>query len=133
MIASFGSGNVPSSPTFIKVIKDAVDRGVILLNVSQCARNSEAHHTQLDRTQDASQVPHLSPTLLLHTGGSIKPYYATGVVLANAGAVAGEDMIVEAAFAKLTCLLVSLPQCLYAGANCNPHSSAPGPGSRPDA
>ena len=37
---SIGSGNAPTSPWFLKALKDATNRGLLILNVSQCSGGS---------------------------------------------------------------------------------------------
>ena len=36
LIMPFGAGNAPTSEWFIRVIEEAVARGIILLNITQC-------------------------------------------------------------------------------------------------
>ena len=76
VLRSFGAGNAPTEPWFDKALADAVARGIIIYNVTQC----------------------------LNGGDEQKRYY-TGDMLANAGVVSGNDITVEAAIAKLMFLL----------------------------
>ncbi|MDX1412885.1 MAG: asparaginase [Candidatus Promineifilaceae bacterium] len=77
VIEAYGVGNGPSNdPEFIDALKDACDRGVIIVNCTQCLSGS----VDLDD-------------------------YATGATLAAAGIISGFDMTVEAALAKLRYLL----------------------------
>lgn len=76
VLETFGAGNAPDNrPDLLKAIKDACDRGVVFVNISQC------------------QV------------GAVSDIYATGKALSSAGVVPGLDMTTECALTKLAYLL----------------------------
>jgi L-asparaginase len=77
VLETYGSGNAPSrDPALLAVVRDAVARGVVIVNVTQCLRGSVRMGT-----------------------------YAAGRTLAAAGVVSGGDLTAEAALAKLLVLL----------------------------
>lgn len=75
VLETFGAGNAPQSPELLKALSDAVDRGVVIVNVTQCL-----------------------------TGGAMN-IYSTGHALYNAGVIVGGDMTPECALTKLSYLL----------------------------
>jgi L-asparaginase len=76
IMETYGAGNAPTGSWFIKIIKQAVEKGIVIVNVTQCATGS------VDMTR-----------------------YRTGKSLLEAGVHSGHDITVEAAVAKLMFLL----------------------------
>lgn len=76
VIETFGSGNAPSAAWFIDLLKEAIGKGLLILNVSQCPG-----------------------------GMVIQGKYETSQALNNIGVISGGDMTIEAAITKLMLLL----------------------------
>lgn len=83
IVLSYGAGNIPSNrQDFIDELKSAVDRGVVIVNITQC------------------------------TKGGTSADYQCGRILTNAGVVLGGDMTLECAVTKLSYLLGKFPNNL---------------------
>jgi len=72
VLKTYGSGNAPTAPWFFQAIKEAVSRGVVIVNVSQCVN-----------------------------GGVHQKRYYTGNLLDRAGVISGHDITTEAALTKM--------------------------------
>ena len=72
VLRTFGTGNAPTYPWFIRAVKEAVDRGIVILNVTQCVN-----------------------------GGVHPKRYVSGNRLSGAGTTSGNDMTSEAAITKM--------------------------------
>ena len=72
VLKTYGAGNSPSEPWFTELISEATNRGIVILNVTQCVN-----------------------------GGVNDTLYETGNCLSKAGVVSGHDITTEAAITKM--------------------------------
>ena len=76
VMRTYGSGNAPQQPWLMEVLKEATRRGVVIINITQCA-----------------------------SGPVEMARYSGGFLLQNVGVLSGYDSTVECAVAKLMHLL----------------------------
>ena len=76
ILRSYGVGNAPQNKAFLQELHEASDRGIVVVNLTQCMSGK------------------------VNMGG-----YATGNALAHAGVIGGADMTVETTLTKLHYLL----------------------------
>jgi lysophospholipase len=76
ILETYGTGNGPDNrPELLDAVRSATERGMVIVNVTQCHR------------------------------GAVKPEYAVGTGLSEAGVVSGADLTPEASLTKLAYLL----------------------------
>ncbi|EJD44134.1 asparaginase-domain-containing protein [Auricularia subglabra TFB-10046 SS5] len=75
VLETFGAGNAPQREDLMDALREACERGVVIVAISQCSK------------------------------GAVSATYETGQTLLQAGVVAGGDMTPESALAKLAYLL----------------------------
>jgi L-asparaginase len=75
VMETYGSGNAPLETWFLKLLTDAVKKGIVIVNVTQCI-----------------------------SGNVVMERYSTGVGLIKAGVISGADLTTEAAVTKLMVL-----------------------------
>ena len=76
VLETYGSGNAPNSEIFIKLLKDAISKGIKIVNVTQCK-----------------------------SGRVLMGHYDTSLLLKEIGVINGKDITTESAIAKLMYLL----------------------------
>jgi L-asparaginase len=76
VLEAFGAGNAPTASWFVKAIKKAIKKGIVILDVTQCVG-----------------------------GAVILGHYETSLQLKKAGVFSGKDITTEAALAKMMYLL----------------------------
>ena len=76
VLKTYGSGNAPQKPWFIQALKEAYDRGIVIVNISQCL-----------------------------TGMVEMGRYETSLQLIDAGVISGYDSTVESILTKLMFML----------------------------
>ena len=72
VMRTYGAGNAPTQQWFIDAVHEAIERGIVILNVTQCV-NGSVHSTR----------------------------YVSGDLLARTGVISGHDITCEAAITKM--------------------------------
>lgn len=85
VISSYGAGNIPQREDVLQVIKEACDRGVVIVNITQCVKGSvlaycKFHVSGLYRLSNVNACPLPDPAM---------------IKLSAAGVVSGADMTPE--------------------------------------
>lgn len=80
VLETFGSGNAPTEEWFLEAIRQTIDSGILVVNVTQCS-----------------------------SGAVVQGKYKTSSDLAHMGVLGGQDITTEAALAKLMFLLANCP------------------------
>ncbi|XP_060151329.1 60 kDa lysophospholipase isoform X4 [Globicephala melas] len=75
VMETFGSGNGPTKPDLLQELREAAERGLVIVNCTHCLQ------------------------------GTVTSDYGAGTALAGAGTISGSDMTSEAALAKLSYVL----------------------------
>jgi len=76
VLETYGSGNAPTSENFIRLLKESIDKGIKIINVTQCK-----------------------------SGRVMMGHYDTSLLLLEIGVINGRDITTESAVAKLMYLL----------------------------